>query len=210
VTETLVRRGLLAVALVSLGALAVLTAALIYGGAVAPMQFSDPGPIVRWGSPIAKLIMNLSMAATVGSLVFAAFAANDEEREKLRPVSAWGASLWLASGAVYFILTFLSASGSELSFGPEFSDSLWLFATEIELGVLMSWNLGFAFVLSLTTIAFSSKLALLLNAALAIGALYPLAESGHASSDVGHALAVNSMLMHIAAQYTANSVGALS
>jgi cytochrome c oxidase assembly factor CtaG/putative copper export protein len=198
VTETLVRRGLLAVALVSLGALAVLTAALVYGGAVAPMQFSDPGPIVRWGSPIAKLIMNLSMAATVGSLVFAAFAANDEEREKLRPVSAWGASLWLASGAVYFILTFLSASGSELSFGPEFSDSLWLFATEIELGVLMSWNLGFAFVLSLTTIAFSSKLALLLNAALAIGALYPLAESGHASSDVGHALAVNSMLMHIA------------
>ena len=197
-TETLVRRGLLAVALVSLGALAVLTAALVYGGAVAPMQFSDPGPIVRWGSPIAKLIMNLSMAATVGSLVFAAFAANDEEREKLRPVSAWGASLWLASGAVYFILTFLSASGSELSFGPEFSDSLWLFATEIELGVLMSWNLGFAFVLSLTTIAFSSKLALLLNAALAIGALYPLAESGHASSDVGHALAVNSMLMHIA------------
>jgi hypothetical protein len=160
VTETLVRRGLLAVALVSLGALAVLTAALIYGGAVAPMQFSDPGPVVRWGSPISKLIMNLSMAATVGSLIFAAFATNEQEREKLRPVAAWGSSLWLASGAVFFILTFLSASGSQLSFGPEFSDSLWLFATEIELGVLMAWNLVFAFVLSLTTIAFTSRLAL--------------------------------------------------
>lgn len=196
-TETLVRRGMLAVALISLGSLAVITAALIYGGAVAPMQFSDPGPIVRWGSPIAKLIMNMAMATTVGSLVFAAFAANDSEREKLRPVSAWGASTWLASAAVYFVLTFLSASGSTLSFGPEFSESLWLFATEIELGVLMSWNLGIALVLSLTTIALTSRLGLLLNAALALGGLYPLAESGHASSDVGHALAVNSMLMHL-------------
>jgi len=198
VTEAIARKGLLAVALISLGALASMVVALVYGGAVAPMQFSDPGPIVRWGSPIAKLIMNLAMATTVGSLVFAAFAANDAERDKLRPVSAWGASLWLASGAVYFILTYLSASGSALSFGPEFSESLWLFATEIELGVLMAWNLVFAFVLSLTTIAFSSKLWVLLNSALALAGLYPLAESGHASSDTGHALAVNSMLMHLA------------
>ncbi len=197
-TEAIARKGLLAVALISLGALASMLVALVYGGAVAPMQFSDPGPIVRWGSPIAKLIMNLAMATTVGSLVFAAFAANDAERDKLRPVSAWGASLWLASGAVYFILTYLSASGSALSFGPEFSESLWLFATEIELGVLMAWNLVFAFVLSLTTIAFSSKLWVLLNSALALAGLYPLAESGHASSDTGHALAVNSMLMHLA------------
>jgi putative copper resistance protein D len=198
VTEAIARKGLLAVALISLGALASMLVALVYGGAVAPMQFSDPGPIVRWGSPIAKLIMNLAMATTVGSLVFAAFAANDAERDKLRPVSAWGASLWLASGAVYFILTYLSASGSALSFGPEFSESLWLFATEIELGVLMAWNLVFAFVLSLTTIAFSSKLWVLLNSALALAGLYPLAESGHASSDTGHAIAVNSMLMHLA------------
>ena len=197
-TEAIARKGLLAVALISLGALASMLVALLYGGAVAPMQFSDLGPIVRWGSPIAKLIMNLAMATTVGSLVFAAFAANDAERDKLRPVSAWGASLWLASGAVYFILTYLSASGSALSFGPEFSESLWLFATEIELGVLMAWNLVFAFVLSLTTIAFSSKLWVLLNSALALAGLYPLAESGHASSDTGHALAVNSMLMHLA------------
>ena len=197
-TEAIARKGLLAVALISLGALASMLVALVYGGAVAPMQFSDPGPIVRWGSPIAKLIMNLAMATTVGSLVFAAFAANDAERDKLRPVSAWGASLWLASGAVYFILTYLSASGSALSFGPEFSESLWLFATEIELGVLMAWNLVFAFVLSLTTIAFSSKLWVLLNSALALAGLYPLAESGHASSDTGHAIAVNSMLMHLA------------
>lgn len=196
-TETLARRGLLAVALTSLGAMAVLVGALIYGGAINPIPFSDPGPIVRWGSPIAKLVMNLAMATTVGTLVFAAFATNEAEREKLRPVAAWGASLWLVAGGVYFVLTYLSASGSALSFGPEFSESLWLFATEIELGVLMAWNLIFAFVLSLTTIALTSRLALLLNLALAVAGIYPLAESGHASSDVGHSLAVNSMLLHL-------------
>jgi hypothetical protein len=35
------------------------------------------------------------------------------------------------------------------------------------------------------------------NAAIGIAGLYPLAESGHASSDSGHALAVNSLLMHL-------------
>lgn len=196
-SQALVRRSLLAIALVSLGAVLSVYLGLIFGGAINPLPFSDPGPVVRWGSPIAKLVMNLAMAVTVGTLVFSAFAANQSERDQLRPVAAWGSTLWLLSGGAYFVLTYLSASGSQLSFGPEFSQSLWLFATEIELGVLLAWNLVFALVLSLTTIALSSQLWVAINAALAIAALYPLAESGHASSDVGHAVAVNSMLMHL-------------
>ena len=195
--QTQVRQGLLAVALVSLGALVALAVGLILGGGANPLQFSDPGPVVRYGSPIAKLIMNLAMATTVGALVFSAYAANPDERDQLRPVASWGASLWLASGALYFVMTYLSASGSPLSYGPEFTEGLWLFATQIELGVLMAWNLVFALVLSLTTIVFSSRLAVLINAAIAIAGLYPLAESGHASSDTGHAVAVNSMIMHL-------------
>ncbi len=196
-TKDLVRRSLFSVALVALGAVLSIFVALLYGGAVDPLPFSDPGPVVRWGTPVAKLIMNLSMAVTVGSLVFSAYSANEVERGQIRPVAAWGASLWLLSGFAYFVLTYLSASGTQLSFGPEFSEGLWLFATEIELGVLLAWNLVFAMVLSLTTIALSSPLWVAINAALAIAGLYPLAESGHASSDVGHAVAVNSMLMHL-------------
>ena len=95
------------------------------------------------------------------------------------------------------LMTYLSASGTALSFGLEFSEGLWLFATEIELGVLLAWNLIFALVLSLSTMAFSGQKMVAVNAALGLAGLYPLAESGHASSDTGHAVAVNSMLMHL-------------
>jgi putative copper resistance protein D len=99
---------------------------------------------------------------------------------------------------VNFVMTYLSVSGSAISYGSTFSDGLWLFATQIELGTLLVWNLGFAFLLSLSTLAFNGRRMNAVNAAIAIAGLYPLAASGHASSDAGHALAVNSLLMHLA------------
>ena len=185
------------IAIVSFAALIAIVAGLLIGGATAPLALADPGPFVRWGQPISKLILNLSMAVSVGSLVLSAFAANSEERRLLQPVSSWAASLWLGSSATYFILTYLNVSGSTISYGPLFTEGLWLFATQIELGTLLAINLGIALLLSLTTIAFQGQRMGAVNAAIALAGLYPLAESGHASSDAGHALAVNSMLLHL-------------
>ena len=185
------------IAIVAFAALVTITAGLVIGGGAEPLALADPGPFVRWGAPISKLIMNLSMAVAVGSLVLSAFAANQDERKTLQPVSSWAASLWLASSASYFILTYLNVSGSTISYGPVFSESLWLFATEIELGNLLAINLAIALLLSLSTIAFQGQRMGAVNAAIALAGLYPLAESGHASSDAGHSLAVNSMLMHL-------------
>ena len=187
-------RGLL---LVSLGAIAVLGLGLVIGGASQPLPLADPGPVVRFGQPVTKLILNLSMATAVGSLVLSCFAANDSERSRLQPVASWAAAIWLFAAAANFVFTYLSASGSEVSYGSQFSEGLWLFATQIELGTLLGFNLGFAFLLSLSTIAFGGRRMTAVNAAIAIAGLYPLAESGHASSDAGHALAVNSLLMHL-------------
>jgi putative copper resistance protein D len=178
------------------GLLSVVTGLVIAGGAE-PLQFSDPGPVVRWGAPFAKLVMNFAMATTVGSLVLSAFAGNQEERAKLSRVASVAAALWAGSAAVNFVMTYLSVSGSALSYGSTFTDGLWLFATQIELGMLLVWNLGFAFLLSLSTLAFTGRRMNAVNAAIAIAGLYPLAETGHASSDAGHALAVNSLLMHL-------------
>lgn len=184
-------------ALIGFGALIALVAGLLLGGATAPLPLADPGPVVRWGQPVIKLIMNLSMATTVGTLVLSAFAASRAEQQRLQPLAGGAAALWLASAAAYFVFTYLSASGSAISYGPEFSEGLWLFATQIELGTLLVFNLGMAFVVSLSTIAFTGRRMVAVNAALALAGLYPLAESGHASSDAGHALAVNSLLMHL-------------
>ena len=63
------------------GLLSVVVGLVIAGGA-GPLQFSDPGPVVRWGAPFAKLVMNFAMATTVGSLVLSAFAGNQEERSR--------------------------------------------------------------------------------------------------------------------------------
>jgi putative copper resistance protein D len=152
---------------------------------------------VRWGTPMVKLIMNFSMAITIGSLAFSAFAANPAQQKRLQPISSWAAAIWLLSAASYFVMTYLSAAGIAISYGPEFSSGLWLFATEIELGVLLAWNLVIAFVLSLSTIMFPSGRMIAVNTALGMAGLYPLAESGHASSDIGHSIAVNSMLLHL-------------
>ena len=196
-TQTHVTRTLQAVALVGFAALASVILGMLYGGGASPLQFSDPGPVVRWGQPIVKLILNFSMATAIGTLVLSAFAANKEERQRLQPLASWSATLWLAASAIYFLLTYISASGTELSYGPEFSRGLWLFATQIELGSLLAANVLIALIVSLSTMAFTGTRMVAVNAALAAAGLYPLAESGHASGDVGHAVAVNSMLMHL-------------
>ncbi len=196
-TASVARRSLAALAIAALTALVTLLIALVLTGSTQPGQFSDPGAVVRWGTPIVKLIMNFSMALTIGALAFSAFAANPEQQKRLQPIASWAAAIWLLSAASYFVMTYLSAAGITISYGPEFSSGLWLFATEIELGVLLAWNLAFAFILSLSTIMFPSGRMIAVNTALGIAGLYPLAESGHASSDIGHAIAVNSMLMHL-------------
>ena len=186
-----------AIAVVLAAGLISVVVGLVIAGGASPLQLSDPGPVVRWGAPFAKLVMNFAMATTVGSLVLSAFAGNEEERSRLSRVASAAAALWAGAAAVNFVMTYLSVSGSAISYGSTFSDGLWLFATQIELGTLLVWNLGFAFLLSLSTLAFNGRRMNAVNAAIAIAGLYPLAASGHASSDAGHALAVNSLLMHL-------------
>ena len=39
---------------------------LAYGGGAAPLVIGDPGPVVRWGLPVAELVVNLSAALLGG------------------------------------------------------------------------------------------------------------------------------------------------
>ena len=48
-----------------------LAAALLFSGAAAARQVSDPGALVRWGLPISKAIHNVSLATVIGGLIFA-------------------------------------------------------------------------------------------------------------------------------------------
>jgi cytochrome c oxidase assembly factor CtaG/putative copper export protein len=183
----------------SIAALIAVVVGLILGGGAQPLLLGDPGPLLRWATPVVKLILNLSLATTVGTLVLASYATSSSEWVKLRPLAAAASALWFASAVIYFLLTYLKVSAVELSFGPEFGQGLLLFATEIELGSALAINAGFAALVSILVLAVNTPVWLLVTTAASLAAIYPLAEIGHASSDANHSLAVNSLLMHIAA-----------
>ena len=116
-SEKLKSNVLKTIVLVTVGALCTIIAGLVIGGITEPFALADPGAFVRFSQPITKLILNLSMAVTVGSLVLSSFAANADERQRLQPVASWAASIWLAAAGTYFVLTYLVFSGSEVSYG---------------------------------------------------------------------------------------------
>ena len=183
----------------TLGVLLAVLVGLAIGGGAAALQFSDPGPVIRYGVPLAKGLMNIAMAISIGSLVFAAFAANDKSavlRNLLNLASA-GAAVWAIAASVHFVLSFVSVSGAALSLEQTFSQGLWVYATEIELGISLAQNLLAAFAISILALSISSLTAAALTAALGLGSLIPLALIGHAAGTANHSLAVNSLGLHL-------------
>ena len=197
---TLLQNRFLAASLVAISGLLVASMfGLIIGGGADPLQFSDPGPIVRFGTPIAKGLMNLAMAMAIGTLVLAAFAANDKSAvlRKLLNLSAISAAAWVLIGSTHFLLSFISVSGASFSLEPSFSQGLLVYATEIELGISFGLNLLAALAIATLALMVSSLTGTALTAALGLASLIPLALIGHAAGTENHSLAVNSLLMHL-------------
>lgn len=172
---------------------------LIIGGGAAALQFSDPGPIVRFGVPLAKAFMNLGMAIAIGSLVFAGFAVNDKSAtlRKLLNLASAAAALWALASSVHFVLSFVSVSGTSFSLEESFSEGLFVYATQIELGISLATNLLAAFLISILALSISSLTATAFTAALGLASLIPLALIGHAAGTANHSLAVNSLGLHL-------------
>ena len=202
-TQTLhsTKRASLAFAL-SIGAgLISLLIGLIIGGGAAASALADAGDVVRYGQPIAKLIMNFSTAVAVGSLIFAAFALQDKTRllGKALDLASAGAIIWAISGALNFLFTYLYVSGSAISFDSSFGESLWMFASSIEMGTSLALNICAAVLISVLAIAARSLTSTALLAALGLAGLVPMALIGHAAGTAGHAMAVNSIGIHLVA-----------
>jgi putative copper resistance protein D len=197
---TLLQNRFLAASLVAIsGLLVAIMFGLVNGGGADPLQFSDPGPLIRFGTPIAKGLMNLAMAMAIGTLVLAAFAANDKSAvlRKLLNLSAISAAAWVLIGSAHFLLSFISVSGASFSVDPSFSQGLFVYATEIELGISFGLNLLAALAVATLALMVSSLTGTALTAALGLASLIPLALIGHASGTENHSLAVNSLLMHL-------------
>jgi cytochrome c oxidase assembly factor CtaG/putative copper export protein len=174
---------------------------MILGGAAKPTQLADAGDLVRWGLPLAKGVTYLGTAVAIGSLAFAAFAlsAKTPQLTKAMNLGAVGAGIWTIFGAITFLFTYLSVTGSAFSTDETFGQSLWLFATTIELGRYLAMNLLAGAILTVLALGFQNLTSALLLAALGLLGLVPLALTGHAAGAANHAMAVNSIGLHLVA-----------
>jgi cytochrome c oxidase assembly factor CtaG/putative copper export protein len=194
-------RASVAVALL-IGAMVVgVVAAMLVGGAAAPTPLADAGALVRWGLPIAKGITNLGTAVAVGSLAFAAYALSGKSAGLTRAMNlaALGAGVWTIFGLVSFLFTYLSVTGTSFSTSDNFGQGVWLFITSIELGRYLALNIIAGALLTVLALAFQGQTAALLLAALGLVGLVPIALTGHAAGAANHAMAVNSIGLHLVA-----------
>ncbi|KZE33033.1 cytochrome c oxidase assembly protein [Microbacterium sp. T32] len=176
-------------------------AGLAYGGGAAPSLLADPGPFVRWGLPISTLVVNLSAAAMVGSLVLALFALPAGERpfEIALDTASIGAAVFTVASAATGFLTFLNVINATPTLDPLFGQQLGRFLVETEIGPAWLITTIAGAVLTVLTFAVRSWLPTLLVAILALAALIPMGTQGHAGTEASHTAAVTSLVLHILA-----------
>lgn len=184
---------LLAVALVAL------FVGLSYGGGADAPLISDPGPIVRFGLPLSKLLLNLGIALTIGSLVLTCFALSKSEPAYNRAIdiAAGGAAFWTVASAATGFLTFLSFYQRPVSLDPVFGQTLTQFITDTEVG--QAWLVITLIAAAVTVLCFAVRnpTALIFVTVLAGAGLIPIAQQGHSAGASGHDAAVSSLGLHL-------------
>lgn len=172
-------------------------AGLVAAGTLTAPLLVDPGPVVRGLTPILKGLLQLSVAVSIGVLVFAAFALPQRGWSRVRPFAAAWLGLWTVFAALHLILNYLLVSAADFDLGSQFGSGLWLYVTEIESGQLLAANLLVPAVLTQVLLLTQSRLSLLLALIGAVLGAYPLAELGHAAAAANHSLAVSALMLHL-------------
>lgn len=182
-----------------LAAVAAMNAALAFGGGAAAPLLADPGALVRWGLPAATLVVNLSLAGTVGALVLACFAFSPDRDEygNALDFAAGSAAVMTVASAATGLLTFVSVSNVPWSFDATFSNGLSSFITSVSLG--QAW-LGITLIAAAVTVlcfAVRNQTAIVFVTLLAMATVVPMAQQGHSAEAAGHDAAVTSFGLHV-------------
>ncbi|SDG97477.1 putative copper resistance protein D [Leifsonia sp. 98AMF] len=180
-------------------AVAAMIAALAFGGGANAPLLADPGALVRWGLPAATLVVNLSLAGTVGALVLACFAFSPDRDEygNALDFAAGSAAVMTVASAATGLFTFVSVSNVPWSFDATFSNGLSSFITSVSLG--QAW-LGITLIAAAVTVlcfAVRNQTAIVFVTLLAMATVVPMAQQGHSAEAAGHDAAVTSFGLHV-------------
>ncbi len=174
-------------------------AALQFGGGAAPELIADPGPAVRYGLPIAKLLVNLGAAGTLGALAVAAFAMRSTAKEYAvaMDVAAASAAVWTIASAVTGFLSFLSVYQQPISLDASFGDLIGTFLQQTEIG--QAWLATTLAAAALTVLSFAvrNQGVVLAMAVATTLALIPMALQGHSGDEASHDAAISAIWVHI-------------
>jgi cytochrome c oxidase assembly factor CtaG/putative copper export protein len=182
-----------------LAAIVATLAGLAYGGGAEAQLLADPGAVVRWGLPVAKLCVNLGAAGTIGALVLACFALSPREREfgTAIDLAAASAAFLTVASAITGFLTFLQVTNATVSVSDQFSATVGQFFSQIEIG--QAWLTTTLIAAAVTVLCFAvrNQTALVFVTVLAVLALLPMAQQGHSAGAEGHDAAITALGLHL-------------
>ena len=180
-------------------ALLALLIALRVGGGADAAPLADPGPVVRFGLPIAQLLFNLSAAGTIGALVLAcfAFSARKPEFNAALDFAAGAAAVWTLAAAATGFLTFLSVYLQPVTFDERFGALFGSYLTNFPIGQAALVSTLIPAVVTVLCFATRNLTALFFVTILAVVTLVPQALAGHAAGAAGHDEAVSSLGLHL-------------
>ncbi|GAB3058893.1 cytochrome c oxidase assembly protein [Sediminivirga luteola] len=210
------RLGILILPGLLVAAFCVVLLAGTYSGALDAYTLGDPGPWVRYGLPIVKVLYNLSIATCIGALALAAFVlprtgSLRRSREQKQhgagtPEPLWEAAMqyaasaavvWTVAAAGTTLLMYIDIAGAQAFQAGGLSADFGFFLTGLDTGRAWLVITCIAAVAAMLCIAVRSYTGVGLTLLLAAVALVPQALTGHAAGSDNHSLAVNSIGLHL-------------
>lgn len=175
----------------------------------------DPGSLVRWGAPTATVLNELAGAVTLGALAMAAFVLpwppgrgrrdggrGSFSREDgaaftaMMRVAAVAAAVWTVVALADLVLGYGAIAGRRLD-APSFGPELGVYVTSISLGKIGLGVVAVAALTSVVALLVRTPVGAIWTALIALVALVLQAQTGHASGDTNHELAISTMFLHL-------------
>ncbi len=161
-----------------------------------------PGPLVRYGIPVARVLLDFGAAAAVGLALVPKLLGFDRP-ERTEPVLApsrryavWASALWTVTALVSVVLLTAELAPGELVTPV----AVWRYIGSIAAGkgLLLSAACGaISWWLSRLSVRHGEKVPAELRAGVALFGLLPLPLTGHASNWYYHDLSMVSMELHV-------------
>ncbi|WP_245601312.1 cytochrome c oxidase assembly protein [Mycetocola saprophilus] len=165
----------------------------------------NPGNLVLWGLPVARVMHDLFASVTIGMLLLATFILPGQKsvpgrtsriQERAVYWAGWAAWTWFFAALAVLLFTAANTFGEPIT-APSYLSNLIQYVTGIDLGIALALSLALVLVCAIIT-TFARRLSWVAAAnAIGVLALLPLALSGHAAGTDEHSNAVNSLAVHI-------------